>query len=110
MSKKEILKTKQIIQKLFLSKNLRLDNIVIYGSSIKKLQNPDSDIDIMVISKDLRNKDIFEKIQLTRGIHRELVRQIKKPIDILYYSDKEWENNSSLIVNIAKNEGFSLLK
>ncbi|MBU0952441.1 MAG: nucleotidyltransferase domain-containing protein [Elusimicrobia bacterium] len=110
MFKNKILKTKQIIQKSFLSKHLRLDDIIIYGSFIKKQNRPDSDIDIMVISKDLRNKDIFEKVQLTRGIHRELVKQIRKPIDIMYYSDREWSSNSSLIINTAKSEGISLLK
>ncbi|OGS18128.1 MAG: hypothetical protein A3J83_05705 [Elusimicrobia bacterium RIFOXYA2_FULL_40_6] len=110
MFKNKILKTKQIIQKSFLLKHLRLDDIVIYGSFIKKQHRPDSDIDIMVISKDLRNKDIFEKVQLTRGIHRELVKQIRKPIDIMYYSDREWSKNSSLIINTAKTEGISLLK
>lgn len=48
--------------------------------------------------------DLFDKITLARGLHRKLVQKVRKPFDIMYYSDKEWEKNNSLI-NAVKETG-----
>jgi len=44
-------------------------------------------------------------VELASGIHRELVLEIDMPFDLIYCSDEEWEEERSLIVNIAKKEG-----
>ena len=77
----------------------------LFGSCVRGEMREDSDIDIIIVSETFRYKDIFEKVKLTRGIHRELVKKIKKPFDIMYYSDEEWDQNYSLIINAAKKEG-----
>jgi hypothetical protein len=33
------------------------------------------------------------------------LRKALKPFDIMYYSDEEWEEGNSLIINAAKEEG-----
>jgi len=30
---------------------------------------------------------------------------IKKPFDLLFYSDDEWNGDRSLVINVAKEEG-----
>jgi hypothetical protein len=35
----------------------------------------------------------------------ELISKTKKPFDILYYADEEWENDQSLIIREAKQHG-----
>jgi len=108
-----VAKTKFIIEKdickillgLFEKKGLTIQKIVIFGSFLKGIKKEDSDIDIIIVSKNFRDKGIFEKVELTSGIGNELVRKIQKPFDIMYYSDEEWEKGHSLIINAAKNEG-----
>jgi len=34
-----------------------------------------------------------------------LVRKLKIPFDLIYYSDEEWENENFLIINEAKEKG-----
>lgn len=104
MAKREIVKIIQILQKLFKEKGIELSKVVLFGSYAKE-KKAYSDIDIIVVSKDFRDKDIFEKVNIARGIHRKLVKEIMKPFDIMYYSDEEWENGNSLIINSAKKEG-----
>lgn len=58
--------------------------------------------DIMTVSKVFRDKDIFEIAFLTKDIHWKLVKEIKKPFDIMYCSDIDWEKGDSLIINAAK--------
>jgi predicted nucleotidyltransferase len=106
MAKKAIVKAKNILFKLLWDRNINVDKIIIYGSYARNTTRPESDIDMMVVSRDFRNKDIFQKVAMVRGIHSDIVRQINKPVDLLFYSDKEWENGTSILINTAKNEGL----
>ncbi len=105
MVKKEIIGIKETLLNLFQRKGIKITKIAIFGSYAKGKQKEDSDIDIIIVSPDFRNKDNFEKVKLTRGVHRKLVDRTKKPIDIMYYSDLEWNRGHSLIINAAKREG-----
>lgn len=95
----------QILLELLKKKRISVDKIVVFGSYVKDKIRPDSDMDIIIVSKDFRNKDIFERVVLTRGIHREMVQRFRIPFDIMYYSDEEWERGYSLIINTAKETG-----
>lgn len=103
MVRKNVVK---ILHNLLLQKGIDVSKIIIFGSYAKNKTTPDSDIDFIVISKDLQGKDIFERVKLTCGVHRALVKKIKKPADIMYYSEKEWKNRNSLVVNAAREEGI----
>jgi predicted nucleotidyltransferase len=105
MAKREIIKIKKILINFFREKGLSIERIVVFGSYAKGKENKDSDIDLIIVSRDFRNKDIFERVKLTRGIHRNLIEEIMKPFDIMYYSDDEWKRGNSLIINVAKEEG-----
>lgn len=84
---------------------IHVDKIVIFGSYAKGGEKEESDIDIIIVSRDFRGKDIFERVELTTGIGRELVHRTRKPFDIMYYSDEEWEKGRSIIINAAREEG-----
>jgi len=105
MVKREIIKIKEILKTLLKERGIDVEKIVVFGSYAKSKEKEDSDIDIMIVSKDFRNKDIFQRVELTRGIHRKLIDEIMKPFDIMYYSDEEWVAGNSLIINAAKEEG-----
>lgn len=105
MFKEDVIKVREILKELLQQKGISIYKIIIFGSFVKGPQKEDSDIDLIVVSKDFRNKSIFEKVELTTGIGRELVKRTEKPFDILYYSDEEWESGHSLIINTAKEEG-----
>lgn len=107
MSKTKVIKNvKEILKELLKKKGISVYKIIIFGSFAKDNQKKDSDIDIIVVSKDFRDKSIFDKVELTTGIGRELVKKTKKPFDIMYYSDEEWESGNSLIINSAKENGL----
>lgn len=105
MAKKDLIKTKNILLELLPQKGISIDKIVVFGSYAKGRARPDSDIDLIVVSKQFRGKDVFDQIEMIRGVHRELVKRVKKPFDILYYSDTEWKRGDSLIISAAKREG-----
>lgn len=96
------------LPRLLQQRGIDTEKIVIFGSYAKGNQKPDGDIDIMVISSDFRDRDIFEKVELTNGIHRQLVKMTKKAVDIMYYSDLEWKRGHSLIITAAKEDGIAI--
>ena len=104
-TEKIIKETGKILVELLKKKGISIYKIVIFGSYAKGIQKEDSDIDVIIVSPDFRNKSIFEKAELTTGIGWEIVKKTKKPFDIMYYSDKEWEGSNSLTINAAKENG-----
>lgn len=105
MVKREIIKIKIKLKTLLQERGIGIEKIVVFGSYAKGKEKEYSDIDIIIVSKDFREKDIFQRVELTRGIHRKLIDEIMKPFDIMYYSDEEWKNGNSLIINSAKENG-----
>jgi len=105
MVKKTTIKLGKTLQQLLRQRGITVKKIVVFGSYTRGEEKKDSDVDIIIVSPDFRNKDIFEKVELTSGIHRALVKRVKKPVDIMYYSDIEWGKSHSLIIDAAKREG-----
>ncbi|MBL1215640.1 MAG: nucleotidyltransferase domain-containing protein [Ignavibacteriae bacterium] len=86
-------------------KNVTIDKIVLFGSQILGTANKDSDIDLLLVSKDFANKTYSQRIKKLLGLNRQLVKLTNKPFDILYYSDEEWANTSTLMIQEAKLNG-----
>ncbi|MFW6138679.1 MAG: nucleotidyltransferase domain-containing protein [Spirochaetota bacterium] len=95
----------KFIKKMLEQRGISVYKIVFFGSFAKGQEKEESDIDIIIVSKDFRSKSIFEIVEETAGINRELVKKTGKPFDIMYYSDLEWKKSSSPIINAAKKEG-----
>ncbi len=94
-----------MLKRLLELRGIDVHKIVVFGSYAEGKENKESDIDIIVVSKDFDKEDIFGRVELTAGIHRALVEKIMIPVDIMYYSAKEWKKGNSLIINAAKQEG-----
>ncbi|NOR47777.1 MAG: hypothetical protein GQ533_07005, partial [Methanosarcinaceae archaeon] len=62
----------------------------------------DSDIDIAIISKDFRNKDIFERARLTKDAEIKTIRKFMVPLDIVTLTSEEFENETSPVAEFAK--------
>ena len=76
--------------------------IVLFGSCASGREREGSDIDIIVISKAFENKDIFQRVAMAKGVHGDLVAQLRRPVDLLFYSESEWAAGRGLIVSQVK--------
>jgi predicted nucleotidyltransferase len=108
MAKKTILKITHILAALCRERNIPVDKLVLFGSHAGARAHKDSDIDIILVSRLFRNKDIFARAHIAEGITHRLVQEMNAPVDLLYCSDTEWNAGSSLIIRSAKNEGLVL--
>jgi len=66
---------------------------------LNKIIEQDSDIDIVVISRDFDDKDYWERIDILSSA----IYQVFEPIEAVAMSLEEWESGQSLIVDYAKN-------
>ncbi len=75
-----------------LKEKFNVRQIFIFGSQAYGKPDEESDIDLCVIT-DLKNK---RKIDIVREIRRELIDLISNPIDILVYTEKEFNERADL--------------
>ena len=95
----------EVLKKLLLQKGLNRSKAVLFGSYATQTYTDESDIDLVIVSPLFRDKSIFERVELTSGIGRALVKTFKKPFDLMFYSDTEWEQSCSPVIDTAKKEG-----
>ena len=84
----------QIIHHLkesLINSGIQVDSIALFGSALTGDMHDDSDIDIIVISVDFRDKDIFERAKLTMFPEIMTLRKFKVPMDILNMSPEEYK-------------------
>ncbi len=105
MAEREIIKIRKELLKALKEEGIKVDKIIVFGSYAEGRTKEESDIDIILVSKDFRDKDIFEKVELTKDVHWKLVEKLMIPFHILYYSDDEWNKGNSLIIKVAKEKG-----
>lgn len=96
---------RNLLERLLQERGISISKIILFGSFVKGRFGKDSDIDIIIVSKDFRGESIFERVKKTTGIGRELVRRFQKPFDLVYYSDEEWEEKNFLLINEAREYG-----
>ena len=74
---------------------IRVDSIALFGSALKETMDEGSDIDLIIISSDFKDLDLFERARLTMKPETETMRKYRVPMDIINLSPKKY-NESNL--------------
>jgi len=85
------------------------EKIFIFGSYAKNEQREDSDLDIMVVLKDIA-KYRRSRLNIITSLRKALM-EINIPKDILVFDEKEieeWKNSQNHIISRALNNGICL--
>jgi predicted nucleotidyltransferase len=99
MDKKSVLEIISAFRKVIESEGIKTDKLILFGSYATGEYREDSDIDIVVISRDFVNKNYWERIDiLSNAIYR-----IFEPIEATAFTPEEWQRQESFIVDYAKN-------
>lgn len=98
MDKKAVLKTIAAFRKSLESRGIRVERLILYGSWSRNQQVEGSDIDLVVVSDDFKNKDYWERIDiLTDAIYK-----VFAPIEAIAMTPEEWDSESSEVCHYAK--------
>jgi len=103
-------KVYQIIEdykKILEEMGVKVKKIILYGSYAIGPQDKYSDIDLVVISDDFKEMDLWERLTL---LGRAMAK-IGKPIEALGYTEKEFKSKEKkgFIRNEVKSKGIDIL-
>ena len=79
--------------------NIRVDQLILYGSHAAGSAREDSDIDLVVISSSFVDKSYWERI----NILSDAIYEVFAPIEASAFTPDEWKSKKSLITEYAKN-------
>ena len=83
----------KIFKKTLVESGINLDHIALFGSCVTGNTNEESDIDIIIISRDFEGKDIFDRFYMTKQAETETRKMFKVPLDILTMTPKEFKKS-----------------
>lgn len=81
---------------------LRVAKIILFGSYAQEQTAEESDIDVVIVSDDFKDKDIFERAKLTQDPEIMTIRKYMIPLDIITLTPEEYESGASLISLLAR--------
>jgi len=82
----------KFLKESLIQSGIKVESIALFGSALSGDMQGDSDIDLIVISTDFRDKDIFERSKLTMAPEIKTFKKFKVPMDILNMSPEEYRN------------------
>ncbi|HCG77018.1 MAG: nucleotidyltransferase domain-containing protein [bacterium (Candidatus Ratteibacteria) CG_4_10_14_3_um_filter_41_18] len=102
MAKKKIKTIIEYLKNLLEKRGFEIDKIILFGSYVRGNYREDSDVDIVVISKDFSGKDIFERAKMLGDIEWLLMEKFLIPLDIITMSPEDFKKGISPISQYAK--------
>lgn len=81
------------------SKSVSINKIILFGSYMTGKFKEGSDIDLVIISDDFKNKTYWERIDILS----EAIYEVFKPIEAVALTSDEWERGESMVVDYARN-------
>jgi len=82
MYKNNIEKAIKFLEQCLKENGLNISKIILFGSQATETTD-NSDVDILIISDDFKNKDIFERARLTKDAEIKTIRKFMVPLDIV---------------------------
>lgn len=100
MAKRKVKAAVEFLERCLREGGVTPSKIILFGSQAKGKATKESDIDVVIISEDFRNKDIFERAAMTKDAEIRTLRKFMISLDIVTLTPEE--NNASLIAAYAR--------
>ncbi|MBI5740628.1 MAG: nucleotidyltransferase domain-containing protein [Nitrospirae bacterium] len=102
MAKKRIKEAVTYLRDLLYEKGLEINKIILFGSHARGNYTKDSDIDIVVISRNFSGKDTFERAKMLGDTEWRLIKKYLFPFDIVTMSPEEFKKGVSSVSRFAR--------
>jgi len=99
MDKKRVYEIISAFRNAIESRGIRADKIILFGSYATGQYREDSDIDIVVISRDFENKSYWERIDILS----DAIYALFEPIEATAFTPDEWQSRESILADFAQN-------
>ena len=95
MAKRKVKAAVKFLERCLREGGVTPSKIILFGSQARGKATKDSDIDVLIISEDFRNKNILERAAMTKDAELRTLKKFMIPLDIITLTPEE--NNTSLI-------------
>lgn len=106
MAKKQI-RPEEVIRSYTkdLKNKIKIEKVILFGSAALGKMTKDSDIDLIILSKDFKKIDFLKRLELLSNAREKKAEIV--PMDILGYTPEEFEELSkeSIVLGEAKRYG-----
>lgn len=102
MVKKSTLKAVAFMKERLQQTGVNVQKIIVFGSQANGKYKAGSDIDIIVVSNDFKNKDIFKRARLTKEAEIMTIKKFMIPLDIITMTPEELADDTSLLSDYAR--------
>ncbi|OGL44064.1 MAG: nucleotidyltransferase [Candidatus Schekmanbacteria bacterium RBG_13_48_7] len=99
MDQNAVLKIVEQFKKVLESINIKVEQLILYGSHAAGTAREDCDIDVVVISPSFSNKNYWERIDILT----EAIYIVSAPIEASAFTPEEWKTEKSLLVDYTRN-------
>jgi len=103
MAKGKVIAAVRFFEGQLREKQVEVTKIVLFGSWAGGIASPESDVDLVVISRDFRNKDIFKRLALIKDAEIATIKKYMIPLDVVMMTPEEFTSGTSLVSEYAKN-------
>jgi uncharacterized protein len=102
MVKKSTLKAVAFMKERLLQTGVDVQKIIVFGSRANGKYRADSDVDIIVVSNDFKDKDIFKRARLTKDAEIMTIRKFMIPLGIVTMTPEKLAEDRSLLSDYAR--------
>ena len=102
MAKSKVVAAVKYFEERLREKGVRISKIILFGSQAFGGASKESDVDIVLISRDFRNKDIYRRLDLIKEAEIATIKKYMIPLDIIMMTPDEFKSGTSLVSEYAK--------
>lgn len=96
MAQGKIIKAVRFLEQQLIKNGISVSNVFLFGSQSRNNASDQSDIDIMVVSDDFKNKNIFQRAILTKQAEISTIKKFMLPLDIITLTVDEARKKNNL--------------
>ncbi len=105
MAESEIMTAVKFLKKCLIDNGLSISKLILFGSQSKGKVTEESDVDVIIISSDFKNKNIFQRAELTKKAEIMTIKKFLIPFDIITMTPEEFKFGKNITAAYAKEEG-----
>lgn len=103
MAKSKAIEAIKFFEKRLMKKKVNVSKIILFGSQAEGKGCAESDVDIVLISEDFQDKNIFKRLELIKEAEIATIKKFMIPLDVIMMTPEEFEGGTSLVSQYAKN-------
>jgi predicted nucleotidyltransferase len=102
MAKSKTVAAIKFLEERLIDENVNVSRIILFGSQAEGKASADCDVDLVLISKDFKNKNIFKRLEMIKKAEIATIKKFMIPIDIIMMTPEEFNGETSLVSGYAK--------